>query len=95
MTVKWLVYLALAVCLLLVISVFLNNIRWSYYDNGVYCVDKWTGTRYHYSTSSPDRLQPLLDTVLRVFETAGGVGLATLAIAGIINIVEEHGKRSR
>ena len=33
-------------CVLLVLTVVLNGLRWSYYDNGRSCLDKWTGTRY-------------------------------------------------
>lgn len=93
MTMKWLVYLALVVCLLLVASVFLNNIRWSYYNNGLSCVDRWTGTLY--STRDPKKPAAFTDTVIRVFAVAGGVGLATLTIAGIVDVVGKHGKRSR
>jgi hypothetical protein len=79
---KWVVYLALAVCLLLLVSVVLNNVRWWYYREGVYVLDKWTGKSYRVSDKA--RPAPYADTSFRVFEIAGGIGLAVLTIGSFV-----------
>ncbi len=43
---KWAGHLVVGVCLLLLVTALLNNVRWAYYENGRYCLDRWTGIRY-------------------------------------------------
>ena len=78
---KWLVYLTIAVCLLFLVSVFLNNVRWWYYREGVYVMDKWTGKSYHIRDKA--RPAPFADTAWRVFGVAGGVALAAATVASL------------
>ena len=46
MHMKWPIYLIVGICFLLLVTALLNTMRWTYYENGRYCLDRWTGIRY-------------------------------------------------
>jgi hypothetical protein len=58
---------------LAIVTVVLNNFRWSYYNEGLHCVDKWMGRVFR--TNSENAPIPVLDTAKYVFGISGAVGL--------------------
>lgn len=73
MSQRTIILACLAVLGLALMTVVLNGFRWSYYHDGLYCVDKWIGRGF--ATNSEDAPIRVLDTAKYVFGVSGAIGL--------------------